>query len=591
VGTLTGVDQDGDPVNLTSNADAGSFVITVVDDIPEIGVPQDALMANETGNSVTGSLNIIGSGADEPASISIALEDGAQVLTVMPLDESPKSFTSDGAPLFWQDNGDGSWSAVTQGDNPNVAFTVSVDETNGTYTVYQNNGVDGADSTATIDFSDALNGGNTYEAVFGPEDATVVTNGDTTTYSDSVFVWARAAADQATPFALPADTETVNYSSSGVGVGAGSMIDGSGPDVPSEDRVSDILSVKFFSEIEVNESGNSQDSVRVNESNSTVLQLTGVNLVLDHLGSAETGYYTLWSDGVQVSDEYSITGLDNGTGSSADQKDDLLQIDVVDGDQTLYAGYTTFDEVRLEAGDNDAYRIESAQVSVYQEGYDETLLIPVDITDADGDTVSTDFSVTFDGQGELDAIAADAADGDVSESGMAISGSSGDDTIIGTDYDDTIYGGDGSDTIDGGDGNDFIVGDIVGETGDDTIDGGAGDDVLIGGDGVDVLSGEEGNDILVGDIVDFEGTDDGGTTPDIIEDSDGDIISGGTGDESLGDILVEADDAGGDESIPGSDVEYVVDEGGVADPTPIDPASGDEVDPLLQLIPPPEDTV
>ncbi len=170
--------------------------------------------------------------------------------------------------------------------------------------------------------------------------------------------------------------------------------------------------------------------------------------------------------------------------------------------------------------------------------------IPFYVVDADGDMVSTDangedasFSVTFDGNGDLNAVEADAIDGDVSTSGMAISGSSGNDVIIGTDYDDTIDGGGGNDVI-YGDASDNAVGNdyIVGGDGNDVIYGDdpdtplvGGNDVLIGGDGIDDLYGRAGADVLVGDIVNTESGNPNVILPDSPDSNDN--LFGGDGED------------------------------------------------------------
>ncbi|EKD39882.1 MAG: Type I secretion target GGXGXDXXX repeat protein [uncultured bacterium] len=585
-------DTDGDSISFTP----GTLTFTVVDDIPAVGTPQDSLMAIEKDNTLTASLDILGSGADEPQSITLKLTEGEAVRSI-----GGNQLTSGGNRLYWHENVDDSWSAVTlqSGEpNPNAkSFTISVDETAGTYTVLQNGILDGNSTVETIDFSESLSGGNKYEVIFG--DGTVTTNGSTTTYSNGVFIWARASLDLASPFGVDGtwNRTTVNYSNEGVGVENGDMIDGTSTNAT---RTSDILSIKFFSSIKANIDGNGQNAVVVDANNSIALDLTAVTLVLDHLGAAETAYYTLWNNGSQVGIEYSISGIDNGTGASADTKDDLLHISTGD----------VFDEIRLESGSDgsNAYRIESAEISVLHEGTDSTILVPVEIEDADGDIITTDFSVTFDGKGALDATSADAADGDTSYSGMVISGSTGNDTIIGTNYSDTIdgragndtisggggadtlHGGEGSDTLSyaddtngvtvnlttsilsggeaqgdsidgfenvtggagndtltgddtgntlsGGGGNDILVGNIgddviFGGTGTDDLTGGTGNDQLVGGDGIDTLSGGDGNDVLVGDDVNFDTPTTG--TSDIVDDGDTDIVSGGGGTDTAGD--------------------------------------------------------
>ncbi|EKD36988.1 MAG: Type I secretion target GGXGXDXXX repeat protein, partial [uncultured bacterium] len=541
---LTVTDEDGDT---TTGAAAGAFMINVVDDIPLIGNPQDSILAVEEGNQLTASLDIIGTGADEPASLTITLTEGAPVMTTVA--SGGLQMTNNGDPLFWHENLDGSWSAVTESspgflDNDAVSFTVSVDITTGTYTVLQVDGLDGGATTTTIDFSDALNGGNTYEAVFG-SGGTSNTVGAITTYTGGVFIWATASADLDNPFGWdgsadpwPNNTETVNYAAEGVGVGGGAKIDGTGGD-DGDIRDSEILSFKFFSSIVVDSSGTGAEDVQVDEGASTELDITSASIVFDHLGTAETAYYTLWNDGEQVSIQYEVSNTTGPAGGNS-SADFTLDID----SSQLNSGETVFDEIRFES--DGGYRIQSADVQVYQEGFDQTIVIPFELTDYDGDTATSDFSITFDGNGILDAQSADTLDGDVSTNGMVIAGSDErSETIIGTDFDDTIDGGGGDDTIDGGagddtitggTGNDFLVGnigddDIFGDEGNDTISGGAGEDQLIGGTGEDTLDGGADDDVLVGDDVDFTDPDD----PIIVEDDAPDVIDGGTETDIAGD--------------------------------------------------------
>ena len=114
-----------------------------------------------------------------------------------------------------------------------------------------------------------------------------------------------------------------------------------------------------------------------------------------------------------------------------------------------------------------------------------------DLTSADNDALTTDFTITT-GAG---------AD--------SVGGSGGDDTITTGAGADNVFGGGRSDTIDGGSGDDNLyggdetattgVGDsITGGSGADTIDGDAGADTLIGGDGADIITGGTGADVITG---------------------------------------------------------------------------------------------
>ncbi|CAG2147354.1 hypothetical protein LMG19282_03139 [Cupriavidus campinensis] len=94
-------------------------------------------------------------------------------------------------------------------------------------------------------------------------------------------------------------------------------------------------------------------------------------------------------------------------------------------------------------------------------------------------------------------------------------GYAGDDTMAGEDGDDTLYGRAGNDVLDGGTGADVLYG----EAGNDTLFGGLGDDRLYGNDGADMLLGQGGNDTL-----------DGGNGNDRLDGGAGnDSLSGGYG--------------------------------------------------------------
>ncbi len=219
------------------------------------------------------------------------------------------------------------------------------------------------------------------------------------------------------------------------------------------------------------------------------------------------------------------------------------------------------DKIEMSVTDgveNQNYKIPTISVNKLIESEDTSEDFDVLVTDSDGDTTTAIINITFDNDGILE----------------------------------------------GTDGNDVLVGD----GGAEKLYGYGGDDVLIGGDGADTLDGGAGNDILVADIVDFDGVDPGpdgvidlpndltpdDSSPDILEDGDADVIDGGTGE----DVLIETDaleiGAGGESPTPEAsvvniDTEDVVEEGDLA-PGPDDTSGGgDDFDPLLLLISPPDD--
>ncbi|WP_305000491.1 Hint domain-containing protein [Salipiger sp. IMCC34102] len=130
--------------------------------------------------------------------------------------------------------------------------------------------------------------------------------------------------------------------------------------------------------------------------------------------------------------------------------------------------------------------------------------------DQDGDRVDGDDAILPGDSGADDLIEAGA----------------GDDTVRAGDGDDEVYGGTGNDTLFGG-------------AGDDTLFGGAGDDILQGGAGRDTLFGGAGDDQLTvgaGDSA-FGGAGDDVFTLDDTTGEPGRTISGGAGDETVGDTL------------------------------------------------------
>jgi predicted extracellular nuclease len=132
-----------------------------------------------------------------------------------------------------------------------------------------------------------------------------------------------------------------------------------------------------------------------------------------------------------------------------------------------------------------------------------------------------------------------------------ICGRGGDDTIVGMSGDDIIEGGNGNDTIDAGDGNDVVLG----ANGNDTIDAGNGNDEVHGGNGNEVIDAGDGNDLVHGD----SGNDeiDAGPGDDEVHGGRGnDTIIAGAGDDEVSgddgnDHLDTQDGIGGNDTANG----------------------------------------
>lgn len=127
--------------------------------------------------------------------------------------------------------------------------------------------------------------------------------------------------------------------------------------------------------------------------------------------------------------------------------------------------------------------------------------------------------------------------GDLTNAGLSIAGTNGNDTLNGvSNYANIINGGDGADTITGGSSGDRLYGGagndtIYGRDGDDLLDGGDGNDSLDGGRGADILRGGAGDDVLGG----AAGGDDAGSSgySGYIDPIAGNTYEGGTGNDYL----------------------------------------------------------
>ncbi len=429
-------DADGDTVT----ANRGAFVISVEDDMPEAVAPAyDAILASEAGNSLVADLNLE------------AGADGYKAVVINPLDkegnpveEGDKVYSNgeklivNGKDVTWQES-DGRWSAVARGGV--VLFTVAPEVVagafTGNYTVEQVNDF-ATEKNFFLKFSTQA-GAPVEEKVFVSDGVKMVVTADSPS----------------------ADPDLVNPSNQGLGVDNNLINEVNG--VPE--------TLKFvFSGLD-----------------DQPLDMTQVTLEFDHLdnpphdglNNAEHATWKAYSydddnNRVEVGSG-SFPGITGGTSTDVEY---TVKID---------GGDTTFQELEVSIISPDTaegFRIESIK-GEYEENTEYVFDFQAEVTDGDGDSATTEFSVTF----ETDDVL---AGGDGAE---VIAGSSLSDVIEGGGGDDIVIGGAGDDTIDGGEGDDVLFG---GE-GEDTLAGGEGNDTLVGGPGKDALDGEEGEDTLFPD--------------------------------------------------------------------------------------------
>ncbi|KIN72922.1 calcium-binding protein [Sulfitobacter guttiformis] len=164
-----------------------------------------------------------------------------------------------------------------------------------------------------------------------------------------------------------------------------------------------------------------------------------------------------------------------------------------------------------------------------------------------------------------------------------MNGRAGNDTIFGRDGDDILQGEDGDDMLCSGDGDDFVTGNVgqdliegqggddfvSGDYGFDTVNGDEGNDTVVGGRGGDMVNGGEGDDLVFGGILEglplnldqMTALRDGASMYDVTDgidmrdDSVGNTLSGGAGDDNL--ILGSGDIADGNE---GADTFHIMSE-------------------------------
>ncbi len=517
--TVTVTDADNDSVTATSTtgAAANSFMIKVVDDVPVVTVSAVPL-------------------AESKGIVVEVQEDGMSLISdgTNPVDRSEGNRVDADAK-----NSD----EVSSGTDPKMLLT-------SLFSLSEDDGGVGADEPGTSDIKVFLSPDTSALSTLYSRGEVlnykVSQDGTTLTASTSygtVFVltvneggsWAFDLQDQLDHQAVPGVTTNLISQADGskwvAGIDFSSLLrarvtvtDADGDTVSATSTTGadpNSFMVKVVDDVPTAHDG--QDSYLANQTGNSVTASLDYQAGADeHVSTIslllKNGDDVLNDDGVQLtSNSDGLVWQDNADGSwsavtAGKVSSFTVTPDYDDATQTYTGSYSVEIDGTLDGG------VASAIPA------DNTITIHYQVTDSDGDSTTTSindapaFSITFNADGNIDASGAGA--------GVAISGSTENDTIIGSQYDDVINAGAGDDTVSGGDGNDLISG----ADGNDNLSGEAGDDMLFGGSGDDTLDGGDGNDQLVG------GADDqaaGGV---------GDVLDGGSGD----DTLFAGDETGGD---------------------------------------------
>jgi uncharacterized protein YegL len=471
--TVTVIDADGDSVSHA--IDLGQSVFSINDDAPIADTPDSGVLAIEPGNTLTKNLNFVTLGEDGPASPSAYSLTGLTQgdLVTGTVSGEPHQLTSLGVNLLWYDNGDGSWSAVTDlGDAANTTVLTVLVNSDGTYTVSldDTNPLDGAGSTFGIVLGSGVKGGNSLDvALFDvPTSDPDVAPADNIPDTAEHMLFVRAYDENGV-------IDTVNASSNGLGVGMAQSIDNDPGLDPSEE-----LHIYFA------EPTTDPTSVGDPKTDLVLETIDYAAFTMNKLDAGETGHWQAFFVD-EFGNQTSVGSGDiagKGTGAGADS-DVIFVIDTnAANDGTNEGGTVTgnFNLVVFTADDGTGYRITSVSGLDTEPGLGITVNLEATATDADGDTASAGFDVSFFGLfvEPLPAL------------------------IVGTNADD-----EGPD-----DGVDpHLVNDNTSTRSGD-INGPEGTDILVGDAGGTVVTGTYANVILILDTsgsmsadIDFEGND------------------------------------------------------------------------------------
>ena len=424
-------DGDGDTAST-------QFFVNINDDGPVAGDPQDAILAHEVFNTVTGDLNI-DFGADGPSTIINSLQltgktsvDGSGDATLYVTDNSGNILTSQGSKLVYHDDSNGGLIAKAI-DTGIEVFSVTVDPVTKTYTVTLTGTLDGAEQTYTN-----LTTGGIKSGIGDDYDFYTGNDNDNNGLGDIRI--------HITGTDAYGDPGEVNSSQQGLGIN-NNWVDNLKPpqeDGPQDNPDSETVYMTFT------------DTTPA-DPNAPSYNLTAADITVGSLNSSETASWTTYNTNGEY-DPTNWTEVNAGSATGIAKSDTTFTVD--GGIDPATGQPLTFNAIMLQAGDGDDYRI--LEITTYSPslGNDIDLTYDLQITDGDGDTAASSFDVTFDADGNITGTEANEV---ISGSSLAntISGGGGQDVIYGGDGNDTIFAQDGeADMISGGDGCDTIDMDI-----------------------------------------------------------------------------------------------------------------------------------
>jgi len=506
----TGTEFD-DVVGVTVNGKGGTtssdnLIVRIVDDVPTVDAP-NALLANAAGTTLTASITGEISADGNTYTITGAKTAGGVIqanYTDVHGNVQTVNLTYQGQTLSYTQLSATEW--VARAGTTDV-FTLSINNTNDTYSINMIRPVDPVLETVSFRANDVVTAGITSVVVYedGATDLAMRVTADT---NDSAS-------------GGNGNTDQVNTNSEWIGTGSqaidanevlilefadtGSWNTTTG--VPTGTYAPATINSISFATVSLNSGEKLQwvaydaDGNVITDANWTVTRYDTFS-VNNTTGVVTPGGTTtaLTETAVPVSDPVTVNGTTVTTGAWE------ISGDGNGGNNEDYYVLTSdvgFSKIALEAATGSSFDVGYIDVKLVVDNYDLTTQFEITVTDGDGDKDTETVDVVFVSDNTFTGTATD----DV------IVGSTTADTITGEAGNDLILAGGGADSVDGGVGNDTILGGdgsdtISGGVNNDSIDGGTGNDSLLGGDGTDTLDGGDGSDTLDGglmaDVLEFQ---------------------------------------------------------------------------------------
>ncbi|MCK5612208.1 VCBS domain-containing protein, partial [Candidatus Pacearchaeota archaeon] len=455
--------------------------IKIWDDGPVDISPMKAFVVNSGDAAGDGVLDLAGNvGADGLASVSFTgISDGVTTLTSTGGD-GVTALEGQTVYLYTSGTADLEGWTKTDGTQDVKIFSITLNEGSDTYTIDFDQKLDD-ESGFTVDFSEGIKQSN-YDWL-GYD-----------TGSDGWAITSATADNGSTDFLFTpmngTPQNTINVSSSGIGIGSQSLTDGTGIRI---DFVEDVTCVDVRDVFEPNAFLYDQHTgvdnftfelTQVQNSDPTAIRIS----VYDYDDTASTDPTDLEGFSTpSLIDISSIVVRDANETILTEGEGDDYEITVAGnyvyitglnsvGDSVTFNGVDAFDAVKVENAsgmelfgsilDGDEFDLSGFGYYSVEEGSSVNLSFDLQVTDGDGDTSSGTLNMIvmpegdpIDASGELD--------------GVSIIGGSGQDTLTGSNYADIITGGaevdtifaddDYTDIIDTGSGADIVDADLAGD--------------------------------------------------------------------------------------------------------------------------------